>query len=453
MDTSASSADRAAAAAMRALRMHAYYKGKIATISKVPLTDADELSIWYTPGVAEPCRAIAADAEAAFSYTNRANVIAIVSDGSRVLGLGNIGPEAGLPVMEGKALLFKLFGGIDAVPLCIRARDGEDIVRAVELIEPSFGGINLEDIAQPKCFSVLEEARRKVSIPVWHDDQQGSATAALAALLAAVEVSGKSIDRIRVVLFGVGAANVATYRLLKAYGLDPKAIVACDSKGVLHPGRDDIERQQRQFADKWRICQESNGDGRRGGPPAAFAGADVCIAFSRPGPGVILPEWIRTMRRDAAVFAAANPVPEIFPQAAIDAGARIVATGRSDFPNQLNNSLVFPGIFRGVLDVRARTISDRMAIAAAETLVTVAREKGLAADRLLPVMGDWTTAARIAGAVGAAAAAEGLARHPLSRDELEKLAIGAISASRACVEKLVGARLISPLPPERIDLP
>lgn len=446
MDKSTSAPDRPTEAALRALRMHAYYRGKVATISKVPLSGADELSIWYTPGVAEPCRAIEADVEASFSYTNRANTIAIVSDGSRVLGLGNIGPEAGLPVMEGKALLFKLFGGVDAVPLCIRAREADDIVRAVQLIEPSFGGINLEDIAQPKCFGVLDAARRSVSIPVWHDDQQGSATAALAALLAALEVTGKSIDRIRIVLFGVGAANVATYRLLKAYGLDPKAIVACDSRGVLHPGRSDIERQQVPFSDKWRICQESNGDGRRGGPETAFAGADVCIAFSRPGPGVILPEWIRAMARDAAVFAAANPVPEIFPEAAFAAGARIVATGRSDFPNQLNNSLVFPGIFRGVLDVRARTISDRMAIAAAEALVAAAREKGLAADRLLPTMSDWTTAVRIAGAVGEAAGAEGLARNPLSRDELEKLAIGAISSSRACVEELVGAGLIPPLP-------
>ncbi len=446
MEKSVPGADHAAAAAARALRMHAYYRGKIATISKVPLTGADELSIWYTPGVAEPCRAIATDAEASFSYTNRANAIAIVSDGSRVLGLGDIGPEAGLPVMEGKALLFKLFGGVDAVPLCIRARQAEDIVRTVELIEPSFGGINLEDIAQPKCFGVLDEARRRVSIPVWHDDQQGSATAALAALLAALEITGKSIDRIRIVLFGVGAANVATYRLLKAYGFDPKAIVACDSKGILHPGRNDIERQQLQFADKWRICLESNGDGRSGGPEAAFLGADVCIAFSRPGPGVILPDWVRTMARDAAVFAAANPVPEIFPEDAINAGARIVATGRSDFPNQLNNSLVFPGLFRGLLDVRARTISDRMAIAAAHELVAAAREKGLAADRLLPPMCDWTVAARIAGAVGEAAVADGLARNPLSRGELEKLAIAAIGASRACVEDLVKAGLISPLP-------
>jgi len=442
MEKSPPAVDQAAAAAARALRMHAHYRGKIATIPKVPLSGTDALSIWYTPGVAEPCRAIAADADTSFSYTNRANTIAIVSDGSRVLGLGDIGPEAGLPVMEGKALLFKVFGGVDAVPLCIRAREAEDIVRTVELIEPSFGGINLEDIAQPKCFGVLDAARERVSIPVWHDDQQGSATAALAALLAATEVTGKSIDRIRIVMFGVGAANVATYRLLKAYGLDPKTIVACDSKGILHPGRDDIESRQLEFADKWRICRESNGDGRRGGPEAAFAGADVCIAFSRPGPGVILPEWVGTMARNAAVFAAANPVPEIFPEAAANAGARIVATGRGDFPNQLNNSLVFPGIFRGVLDVRARTISDQMAIAAAQALVAAAREKGLAADRLLPTMGDWTVPARIAGAVGEAAVAEGLARNPLSRGELEKLAIAAIRNSRACVEELVKAGLI-----------
>jgi malate dehydrogenase (oxaloacetate-decarboxylating) len=438
--------DRPAANVQRALSMHARYRGKIATISKVPLSKIDELSIWYTPGVAEPCRVIATDAEASFLYTNRANAIAIVSDGSRVLGLGDIGPEAGLPVMEGKALLFKLFGGVDAFPLCIRARDSEDIVRAVELIERSFGGINLEDIAQPKCFRVLDEARRRVSIPVWHDDQQGSATATLAALLAAVEVTGKSIDRIRIVLFGAGAANVATYRLLKAYGLDPKAIVACDRKGILHRDRSDIEHHQREFPDKWSICQESNGDDRRGGPEVAFVGADICIAFSRPGPRVILPEWVRTMARDAAVFAAANPVPEILPETAKNAGARIVATGRSDFTNQLNNSLVFPGIFRGVLDVRARTISDHMAIAAAEQLVAAARERGLAADRLLPTMGDWMVAVRIAGAVGEAAEAEGLARQPLSRGELEKLAIAAIGRSRASLEELVKARLISPLP-------
>jgi malate dehydrogenase (oxaloacetate-decarboxylating) len=432
--------------ANRALAMHARYRGKIQTQAKVPVSDLRDLAIWYTPGVAEPCRAITADPDSVFAYTNRGNTIAIVSDGSRVLGLGDIGPEAGLPVMEGKALLFKLFGGVDAVPLCIRARDPDDIVRAVQMIEPSFGGVNLEDIAQPKCFAVLDEARRRVSIPVWHDDQQGSATAVLAALLAATEVVGKSLDRMRVVLFGVGAANVASYRLLTAYSLDPKAIVACDTKGILHRERSDIEQQQAQFADKWRICRESNGDDRRGGAELAFRGADVCIAFSRPGPNVILPEWIRTMAKDAVVLACANPVPEIWPEAARSAGAVIVATGRSDFPNQVNNSLIFPGLFRGVLDVRARTVSDRMAIAVAEELVAAAREKGLRADRLLPTMEDWTVAARVAAATGVAAATEGLARNPLNRDELEQLALDAIRQSRESVERLIEAGIIRAMP-------
>lgn len=428
--------------AERALALHAHYRGKIQMQAKVPVRDLRDLAIWYSPGVAEPCRAIAADPGAAFTYTNRGNTIAIVSDGSRVLGLGDIGPDAGLPVMEGKALLFKLFGGVDAVPLCIRARDGEDIVRLVEMIEPSFGGINLEDIAQPKCFAVLDAARRRVSIPVWHDDQQGSATVALAALLAALEVVGKPLDRIRVVLFGIGAANVATYRLLTAYGLDPKAIIACDTKGILHAGRADIERQQAQFADKWRVCRESNGDDRRGGPEVALRGADVCIAFSRSGPDVIRPEWIAGMAKGAVVLASANPVPEIWPDAARAAGARIVATGRSDFPNQVNNSLVFPGLFRGVLDVRATTVSDGMAIAAAEELVKAARESGLGADRLLPTMDDWRVAARIAGATGAAAVAEGLARNPLGRDEIEKRALEVIGESRAALDRLIEAGLI-----------
>jgi malate dehydrogenase (oxaloacetate-decarboxylating) len=359
-----------------ALGLHARYQGKVQMQARVPVLDSRDLAIWYTPGVAEPCRAIAADPEAAFTYTNRGNTVAIISDGSRVLGLGDIGPEAGLPVMEGKALLFKMFSGVDAVPLCIRAQDPDDTVHAVEMIEPSFGGINLEDIAQPKCFAVLDEARRRVSIPVWHDDQQGSATVALAALLAAAEIVGKSPHNMRIVLFGAGAANVATYRLRTAYGLDPKAIVACDSKGILHAGRSDIEQQKDIFRDKWQICCESNSEARKGRPKVAFPGADVRIAFSRPGPGVILPEWIRTMARDAIVFACANPVPEIWPAVARAAGARVVASGRSDLPNQVNNSLVFPALFRGVLDVRARMVSDRMAIAAARELVAAGRERG-----------------------------------------------------------------------------
>jgi len=262
-------------------------------------------------------------------------------------------------------------------------------------------------------------------------------------LLAAAEVVGKPLDKIRIVLFGVGAANVAIYRLLIAYGVDPKAIIACDTGGILHPARSDIERQQAQFADKWRICLESNGDNRRGASELAFKDADACIAFSRPEPDVIRPGWIRTMARDPIVFACANPAPEIWPDAARSAGARIVATGRSDFPNQLNNSLVFPGLFRGVLDVRARTISNNMAIAAAEELVAFARRRGLSADQLLPLMTDWTAAAGVAAAAGAAAVAEGLARNPLKREQLERLALDAIGQSRAAVAQLIEAGLIA----------
>jgi malate dehydrogenase (oxaloacetate-decarboxylating) len=429
--------------AERSLRLHAHYRGKVQVLPKVPVSGTADFAVWYTPGVAAPCRRIATDPEAVFAYTNRANTIAIISDGSRVLGLGDIGPEAGLPVMEGKALLFKLLGGVDAVPLCIRAKSPSDIVRTVELLEPSFGGINLEDIAQPKCFTVLDEARKRVGIPVWHDDQQGSATALLAGLLAALEIVGKPLERARIVLFGVGAANVATYRLLTAYGANPKAICACDTGGILHAGRADIEEKQGEYVDKWRICRESNGEGRRGGPEEALRNADVCVAFSSSGPGVIRPEWIATMARDAVVFACANPEPEIWPAAAQAAGARIVATGRSDFPNQINNSLVFPGIFRGVLDVRARTVSDRMAIAAAEELLAAAREKGLSANRLLPTMSDWQVAARIAAAVGVAAVAEGLAHRALSRKEIEQGALATISEARDAAARLTGTRLSS----------
>jgi malate dehydrogenase (oxaloacetate-decarboxylating) len=419
-----------------ALRLHARYRGKIQMAPKVPIGGLQDFAVWYTPGVADPCRAIAARIADVYAYTNKANTVAVVSDGSRVLGLGDIGPEAGLPVMEGKALLFKLLGGVDAVPLCIRARDASDIVRAVEMIEPSFGGINLEDIAQPKCFEVLDQARRRLSIPVWHDDQQGTATVVLAGLLAALEVVGKSLDSIRVVLFGAGAANVATYALLTAYGVNKRAIVACDSVGILHTGRADIEAKSDRFAKKWQICTESNGEGRRGGPDIALRGADVCIAFSTPGPNVLNPEWLKAMARDAILFACANPVPEIWPDAARAAGVRIVATGRSDLANQVNNALVFPGVFRGVLDVRARTISDGMAIAAAKELVAAVRESGLSSERLLPSMDDWKVAARIAAACGAAAVAEGLAACPLTREEGEKRALAKIAEARAAAARL-----------------
>jgi malate dehydrogenase (oxaloacetate-decarboxylating) len=410
------------------------------TLPKCPIRGFDDFAVWYSPGVAAPCRAIAADPEAAWLHTNKANTVAIVTDGTRVLGLGDIGPLAALPVMEGKALLFKYLGGVDAVPICLATRDADEIIRTAALLEPVFGAINLEDIAQPKCFRVLDELRARAGIPVWHDDQQGTATALLAGLLNAAKVVGKDPRRLRIAMVGMGAANVACYRLLTSTGLDPGSIVACDSKGILHAGRDDVARRADEFRDKWRVCLESNADGMTGGVRDALRGADVCVAFS--GPGIIEPAWVRAMARDAIVFACANPVPEIWPWQATEAGARVVATGRSDFPNQLNNSLVFPGLFRGVLDVRARTISDEIAAAVAHALARFAEAGGLREDRILARMDDWEVHVRVAVAAAAAAQAQGLARVTRPVEEVEAQARRVMQNARDSTAALARARLI-----------
>ena len=348
-----------------ALDLHRRYAGKMQTMPKCPISGPADFAVWYTPGVAEPCRAIQRSPEAAYDLTNKGNLVAVVSDGSRVLGLGDIGPVAGLPVMEGKCLLFKYLGGVDAVALCLATRTAEELVQAVTWLAPSFGAINLEDIAQPKCFRVLDSLRTGLDIPIWHDDQQGTATVVLAGLINALRLTGRDFQNVRIAMVGFGAANVATYRLLIAYGLAPQQIVACDSKGLLHKDRRDIEEVQTSYPMKWEACSRSTTNGRTGGIDEALRGADVCLAFSKPGPAIIQPEWIKGMSKRAIVFACANPVPEIWPDAALAAGAEIVATGRSDFANQVNNSLIFPGMFRGLLDVRASAITDRMAIAAA----------------------------------------------------------------------------------------
>ncbi|MFO0996942.1 MAG: NADP-dependent malic enzyme [Alphaproteobacteria bacterium] len=431
--------------AAEALRLHPRYRGKVQVLPKCPVHGLDDFAIWYTPGVAASCKAIRANPELVYDHTNRANTIAIVSDGTRVLGLGDIGPEAGLPVMEGKALLFKYLGGVDAVPLCLGTSDADELVRVVQALEPSFGGINLEDIAQPKCFDVLDRLRSTLKIPVWHDDQQGSATVILAALQNALAILGKSPERVRIALIGIGAANVATYRLLKAFGIDPGAIVACDSKGTLHKGRCDIESVQELYRDKWTVCAESNERGIAGGIAEALAGADICIAFSRSGPEIIKGEWVKGMAKDAIVFACANPVPEIWPWEALEAGARIVATGRSDFPNQVNNALVFPGLFRGVLDVRARTITDGMALAAAQALSTGAVSAGISEHRILPTLDDWRVSAQIAAATAMEAQREGLASLSMSEDDIHARAIATIERARTSTESLMAAGLMEPL--------
>jgi malate dehydrogenase (oxaloacetate-decarboxylating) len=437
---------RAERPAAEALRLHPFYRGKVQVAPKVPVRSAEDWAIWYTPGVAAPCRAIAARPDAVWEHTNRGNTVAVVSDGTRVLGLGDIGPEAGLPVMEGKALLFKLLGGVDAVPLCLGTKDPEELVRAVEWLAPSFGAVNLEDIAQPKCFRVLARLRARLPIPVWHDDQQGTATVVLAALENALHVAGKRLETARIALIGLGAANVATWRLLRARGVDPAAVVACDSRGTLHRGRRDVEARQEEYADKWRVCRETNPERTEGGIEAALRGADVCIAFSRPGPAVIDPAWVRGMARDAVVLACANPTPEIWPWQAREAGARVVASGRSDLPNQVNNSLAFPGLFRGALDVRSRALSDGMALAAAGALAARARALGLGEEGILPRMDDPEAHVQVALAAARTAQREGLARAPLDDAALEAGVRARIRAAGELAALLARAGAIPPPP-------
>ena len=444
MPTSEELLAKARKPAEEALRLHAFYKGKIQVMPKCPVRDFGDFAIWYTPGVAASCRAIAANRELVFEHTNKANSIAIVTDGTRVLGLGDIGPEAALPVMEGKALLFKYLGGVDAVPICLATKDPDEFIRTVRLLEPSFGAINLEDIAQPKCFRILDALRADARIPVWHDDQQGSATMIVAALLNALRIVGKEIGRIRIAMIGMGAANVATYRLLKKSGVDPGGIIACDSKGILHKARHDVEQRQTEFADKWKVCIETNAEGVSGGLADALRGADVCIAFS--GPGAVKPQWVKTMARDAVVFACANPTPEIWPWEAKEAGARIVCTGRGDFPNQVNNSLVFPGVFRGALDVRARAITDEMAMAAAQELAGWAEKRGIHEEDIVPRMDEWEVFPQVAAATALKAQEQGLAKTMRARDELHDGAARIIRQAREATQLLMREGLIAPAP-------
>ena len=396
--------------AQDAMRLHPFYRGKIETALKCRVRDFNDFAIWYTPGVAEPCKAIARDPDLVYQYTNKWNTVAVVSDGTRVLGLGDIGPKAGLPVMEGKALLYKYLGAVDALPIMLDTKDPDVIINTVKLLQPAWGGVNLEDLSQPKCFRILDTLREECEIPIWHDDQQGTATVTLAGLLNALRLTGRKIGAARIAFIGCGASNVACSRLILASGANPELCTMVDSKGILHRGRLDLQTRRTEFVDKWKLCQTTNAEQRVGGIEESLRGADVCIALSTPGPDVIHKEWIRSMAKDAIVFACANPIPEIWPWEAKEAGAAVVATGRSDFPNQVNNSLGFPGIFRGTLDVQARTITDEMCIAAANALADMAAEKGLTPDYLLPTMDEWEVFPREAAAVAVKAQEQGVAR-------------------------------------------
>ncbi len=429
-----------------AISLSKFYGGKIQVVPKVPVRSLDDFSIWYTPGVAGVSNAIAKDPDKSFELTSRWNTIAIVTNGTRVLGLGNIGPEAALPVMEGKALIFKYLGGVDAFPLVVRARTKEELADVVERVSPAFGGINLEDIAQPDCFYLLDRLRESLDIPVWHDDQLGTAAATLAGLINALKVVGKKLSEVKIVMLGAGAANIAGARLLIAAGADPKKIILIDSKGTLHPEREDMDKLQLTHPWKYELALRTNGERVRGGLDEAISGADVLIAASTPGPGVVKKEHVRKMADNAIVFAEANPVPEIWPWEAKEAGARIVATGRSDFPNQINNSLVFPAVFRGSLDVRAKKILDEMVIAAALELARFAEERGISEDYIIPTMEEWEVYPRVATVVGLKAIEMGLARIKLSRDEIYERAYRMIKLSRDTLEALVRSNLINPIP-------
>ncbi len=384
----------------KALLAHENWRGKLDIVPKCPITNAEELAIAYTPGVAEPCLRIRDDVDLSYQYTGRGNLVAVVTDGSAVLGLGDIGPEAGMPVMEGKCALFKAFGGVNAIPLCIRSHDVDEIVNTVALLAGSFGGVNLEDISAPRCFEIERRLKERCDIPIFHDDQHGTAVITLAGLMNALRLVGKKLEDITVVTSGAGAAGTAIVRLLISLGL--KNVIMCDRKGAIYEGREGLNPE------KADIARLTNRDKKAGSLAEVIRGADVFIGVSAPG--ALTREMVSTMARDAIIFACANPTPEIFPDEAKAGGARVVATGRSDFPNQVNNVLAFPGIFRGALDARASDINDEMKLAAARALAALVSDDELCEDYVLPAAFDPRVGPAVAKAVARAARDSGVAR-------------------------------------------
>lgn len=373
----------------KALELHKQWNGKIETVSKSPVKSREDLSVAYTPGVAEPCKVIARDKEAAYTYTMKANTVAVVSDGSAVLGLGNIGPYAAMPVMEGKAVLFKEFAGVNAVPICLDTQDTEEIIKAVTYLAPGFGGINLEDISAPRCFEIEERLKEILDIPVFHDDQHGTAIVVLAGIINALKVTGKKKEECRVVVNGAGSAGVAITRLLLTYGFSN--IIMCDKPGIVSSQTEGLNWMQQKMA------KLTNPNNETGALADALKGADIFVGVSAPG--IVTEEMVASMNKDAILFAMANPVPEIMPDLAKKAGAKIVGTGRSDFPNQINNVVAFPGIFKGALEGRASQITEEMKLAAAHAIAGLVKEEELSADNIMPEAFDPKVADAVANAV------------------------------------------------------
>lgn len=436
-------------------KSHSFYGGKIQTGPKAGVFGFNWFNVWYTPGVSRISTSIRDDNETSFDLSNRGNLVAVVSDSTRVLGDGDVTPPGGLGVMEGKAYLMKYLGGVDATPICIDSRDenGENnpdnIIELVKRIQPSFGAINLEDISQPNCYKVLDTLREECDIPVWHDDAQGTACVTMAGLINALKLAEKNIGDVKIVFYGAGASNTTIARIIIAAGGDPGKMIMFDSKGALSTEREDIKSDDR-FYRKWELCQKTN--------PAcvndiekAFEDADVLISLSIPGPDIIKQDWIRKMADKPIVFACANPVPEIYPHAAKEAGAFIVATGRGDFPNQVNNSLGFPGILKGALMVRARKITDNMAIAAAEALADHAEERGIDLENIVPTMDEADVFPHEAADVAMQAIKDGVARKEMTRQEAYNWAKKDIEYSRGMVDKMEEDGLIKEPPKEMLQ--
>jgi malate dehydrogenase (oxaloacetate-decarboxylating) len=394
-----------------ALQMHYFHKGKLETISKVPVQNAKDLSLAYSPGVAEPCKVIHAQPEKVYDYTMKGNTVAVVSDGTAVLGLGNIGAEAALPVMEGKAVLFKSFAGVDAFPICLKTTDIDEIIETIKLLEPTFGGVNLEDIAAPNCFIIEKRLEKETKIPIFHDDQHGTAIVTAAGLVNALKLAQKKMSEIRIVVNGAGAAGIAIIKLLESYGV--KDVLMCDTKGAIYEGRPEGMNSVKE-----EIAKITNPEKLKGELEDVIEGADVFIGVSAAG--ALTKEMVKLMKPDPIIFAMANPDPEILPQEAKSAGALVVGTGRSDYPNQVNNVLAFPGIFRGALDVRATCINESMKMAAVSAIADLISEEELNPDRVIPAPFDPRVAPAVAAAVAKAAMESGVARIQVNPREIEE---------------------------------